>query len=122
MDAKHFVEPIDLGKAVELANLIIENSSHAVKWIHMPVPANRDDAEYFQPLVSLKRRPGTELYLGLVHATDGVDGTVRRMRAASRFVSDFGIATECGIARARTVKLVRQIMQIHADAARAFPS
>jgi len=121
MDAQHFVEPIDLGKAVELANLIVKSSSHAVTWLHMPVPANRDDAAYFEPLTSLNRRPGTELYLGLVHASDGVEGTVRRMRAASRFVPDFGIATECGIARARTPSVVRQIMQVHADAARAFP-
>ena len=121
MDAKHFIEPADLGKAVELANLITESSSHAVNWLHMPVPANRDDAAYFEPLAKLGRGAGTELYLGLVHASDGVEGTVRRMRAASRFVSDFGIATECGIARARTVKLVRQIMQVHAAAAREFP-
>ena len=121
MDAKHFVEPIDLGKAVELANLIVESSSHSVTWLHMPVPANRDDAAYFAPIARLKRGPATELYLGLVHASDGVEGTVRRMRAASEFVADFGIATECGIARARTPKLVRQIMQVHADAARAFP-
>jgi hypothetical protein len=33
MDAKHFIEPADLGKAVELANLIVESSSHVVKWI-----------------------------------------------------------------------------------------
>jgi hypothetical protein len=30
MDAKHFIEPADLGKAVELANLIV-SSSHVVK-------------------------------------------------------------------------------------------
>ena len=121
MDAKHFVEPNDLGKVVELANLITDSSSHSVNWLHMPVPANRDDAAYFAPLTGLKRRPETELYLGLVHAADGVDGTVRRMRAASHVVRDFGIATECGFARARTPQLVRQIMQVHADAVRAFP-
>jgi hypothetical protein len=80
MDAKHFVEPLDLGKAVELANLITHSSSHPVQWLHMPVPAGRDDAAYFEPLAKLERRAGTELYLGLVHACDGVDGTVRRMR------------------------------------------
>jgi hypothetical protein len=120
MDAKHFIEPVDLGKAVELANLIVESSSHAVKWLHMPVPADRDDAAYFAPLAKLRRGTDTELYLGLVHASDGVDGTVRRMHTVSRFVSDFGIATECGIGRARTLKQVREIMQVHAEAAHAF--
>ena len=120
MDAKHFIEPLNLGKSVELANLITSSSSHPVKWLHMPVPANRSDAAYFEPLAQLQRAPDTELYLGLVHASDGVDGTVRRMQAASQFVRDFGIATECGIGRARTPEMVLGIMQVHAGAARAF--
>ncbi len=120
MDAKHFVEPADLGKAVELANLILENAGRTVNWIHMPVPMDRADAAYFAPLRSLKRDPSTELYLGLVHAKDGVEGTVRRMKTASAFVQGFGIATECGIGRARTRELAREIMRVHAGAAQAF--
>jgi hypothetical protein len=121
MDAKHFVEPANLGKAVELANLIIESSKHPVNWMHMPVPADRDDAAYFEPLKNLRRSDVTELYLGLVHAGDGVEGAVRRMRAAAGTVGDFGIATECGMGRARTTEQARRLMQIHADAARALP-
>jgi hypothetical protein len=121
MDAKHFIEPADLTKAVELANLIIDAAGRSVTWIHMPVPLDRDDAAYFAPLKELKRSPGMELYLGLVHAVDGVDGTVRRMKAASGVVSDFGIATECGIGRARTPELARSVMEVHAGAARSFP-
>ena len=120
MDAKHFVEPADLGKAVELANLIIANAGRTVYWIHMPVPMDRADEAYFAPLKNLKRGPSTELYLGLVHAKDGVEGTVRRMKTASVFVQDFGIATECGIGRARTRELAREIMRVHAGAAQAF--
>ena len=116
MDAKHFVEPLDLGKAVSLANLIVASAGRRVNWIHMPVPANRDDAAYFAPLKELKLS-GAELYLGLVHGTDGAQGTIRRMQAARAVMSDFGIATECGIGRARTPELAREIMQVHADAA-----
>jgi hypothetical protein len=122
MDAKHFVEPIDLTKAVELANLIIAAAGRPVNWIHMPVPSDRSDRAYFAPLAQLQRTSGTELYLGLVHPQDGVDGAVRRMRAASGVTGDFGIATECGIARSRTTELVRSIMEIHAGAAKSFPS
>jgi hypothetical protein len=122
MDAKHFVEPKDLTKAVELANMIIAVAVRAVNWIHMPVPMDRSDRAYFAPLAQLDRRPGMELYLGLVHSQDGVDGTVRRMRGASEVTGDFGIATECGISRARTPELVRSIMEIHAGAAKTFPS
>ena len=35
-------------------------------------------------------------YLGLVHRTDGLDGARRRLAAAKKVVTDFGIATECG--------------------------
>jgi len=44
------------------------------------------------------------------------------MKAASAFVRNFGIATECGIGRARTRELARRIMAIHAEAAAAFSS
>lgn len=120
MDAKHFIEPVDLAKAVELANLITSNAGRPVNWIHMPVPIDRSDAAYFAPLKDLKRGPQAELYLGVVHAKDGVEGTVRRMKSASAFVTDFGIATECGIGRARTPQQAREIMQVHAGAAKAF--
>jgi len=120
MDAKHFVQPIDLRKTVELVNLIAASVNHPISWIHMPVPADRSDAAYFEPLTDLKRGPRTEIYLGLVHSGDGVDGALKRMRAASAFVKDFGIATECGISRARTRETVRALMQIHAAAAQAF--
>jgi methionine synthase II (cobalamin-independent) len=117
MDAKHFVEPLDLAKAVSLANLLMAVSGRTVNWIHMPVPISRDDTDYFAPLQGLQRSRDTELYLGLVHAKDGVAGTVRRMQTARRFVQDFGIATECGIGRSRTPELVRELMRIHASAA-----
>jgi methionine synthase II (cobalamin-independent) len=120
MDAKHFIQPQDLGKAVELANLISASVAHPLAWIHMPVPADRADRAYYEPLRKLKRGARTELYLGLVHTDDGVAGTVQRMRAAHEFVSDFGIATECGISRARTPEKVRALLQLHAAAARAY--
>ena len=117
MDAEHFAQPEDTRKAVELGNLITESVGRAVNWIHLPAPADRDDEEYYKPLAELERGPETELYIGLVHAGDGVDGTRRRMEAASKTVEDFGIATECGIARVRTRELVEQLIRIHAEAA-----
>ena len=56
-----------------------------------------------------------ELYLGVVHAADGADGTRKRIAAASKYVTNFGIATECGIARARTPGLVKSLIDIHAE-------
>jgi len=117
LDAKHFVEPLDAGKLVEVANALTATVSRPITYIHMPVPVDRADDAYFQPLGNLRLSPGTELYLGLVHA-DGVEATQKRIEAASKDVSDFGIATECGMARQRTPELVRKLLEIHAGASR----
>ena len=52
---KHFVEPIDASRLVEMANVIIKrfNEIHHVRWIHMPVPKGRSDAASFEPLKEL---------------------------------------------------------------------
>jgi hypothetical protein len=63
----------------------------------------------------LKLGAGTELYLGVVHARDGVEGTKARMAAARRYAPEFGIATECGMARARSDATVRELLRIHAE-------
>lgn len=117
LDAKHFVEPEDAGKAVSLANLIIESAGRTVNWIHLPVPIERSDDAYFAPLKDLKSGAKTELYIGLVHGKDGVEGTKKRIAAAKKFVKDFGIATECGIARVRTPEAIRDLLRVHAGAA-----
>lgn len=116
-EAKHFVEPLDATKMVELANLIVANVPRPIAYVHMPVPIDRDDEAFYAPLAQLRLPAGTELYLGLVHVRDGVAGTRRRMAAARRFVRDFGIATECGIARSRTPDLVRETLRVTAAAA-----
>ena len=68
--------------------------------MHLLVPIERDDDAYFAPLASLELPVGTELYLGLVHREDGAEGARRRIETASRFVPEFGVATECGIGQA----------------------
>jgi len=116
-DARHFVEPLDAGKLVEIANRFTETVGRPISYIHMPVPIDRSDDAYFAPLRELRLSPGTELYLGLVHA-DGVDATNQRIAAAAKYCGDFGIATECGIARKRTRDLVRRLLEIHAGTSR----
>jgi methionine synthase II (cobalamin-independent) len=114
-EAKHFVEPVDAGKLTEFANLLASTVDRPIAYIHMPVPIDRSDDAYFQPLRNLTLLPQTELFLGLVHS-DGVDATRKRIEAAARYVPDFGIATECGMARGRTPQLVRTLLHIHAAA------
>lgn len=65
----------------------------------MPVPKDRDDDAYFEPLSQLLPELGqTELYLGLVHEHD-LEGTQRRIRTAERHVPRFGLSTQCGLGR-----------------------
>jgi len=113
MDAKHMVQPKDASKLVELANDIFRTVERPVTYIHFPVPIDRADDAYFKPLADLKLPAGTELYLGVVHAQDGIEGTRRRIAAAQRYVKDFGVASECGIARSRNVGLVNRFLDVY---------
>jgi len=72
---KHFKEPEDTGKLVEVANALSAGLRRPIKWIHLPVPRNRLDAAYYGLLRHLRLHPETELYLGVVHVSDGVEGT-----------------------------------------------
>ena len=109
---RHFKEPADATKLVDIANALSASLGRPLNWIHVPVPRDRVDDAYYAPLAELLLRPETELYLGLVHLTDGVDGTARRMEAARRFVSGFGIATECGWGR-RAPATIPDLLRIH---------
>ena len=113
--AKHFIEPIDSGKMVEVANALTQNAGHTIAYIHMPVPISRIDDEYYRPLRDLALSPDTEVYLGVVHAADGAEGTRKRIAVASRYLPDFGIASECGIARARKTDVVQRLLSIYAE-------
>lgn len=113
--AKHFVEPVDAARMVEFANALSRSIEHSLAYIHMPVPAGRNDDAFHRPLRDLKLAAGTELFLGVVHAKDGVEGTKSRIATARRYAPKFGIATECGMARARSEETVRALLQVHAE-------
>src|SRR5215469_12780948 len=113
-EAKHFVELADAGKLTEFANLLASVIDRPITYVHMPVPIDRSDEEYFRPLRELSLSPTTELFLGLVHA-DGSEATRKRIETAVKYLPDFGIATECGMARCRTPELVRTLLNIHAE-------
>ncbi len=114
---KHIVEPADTGSAVLFSNAISDGVSRVVDWIHLPVPRDRGDDEYFVPMADLKLRSDTELYLGLVHLTGGLEATQNRIAAAERHTEEFGIATECGFGR-RDPATIPELLKLHADAAR----
>jgi hypothetical protein len=116
MGHRHLVEPRDTGLMVEFANLLTARIERTISWLHMPVPRDRDDDEYFAPLSDLNMSPLTELYLGLIHLTDGVEGAQRRMAAAARVVSHFGVAAECGLGR-RSPDTIPALLALHREVA-----
>ena len=113
---KHVIEPADMGDMVDVANRLSADIARSIALIHMPVPRDRADDAYFAPLARLRLKPETELCLGLVHYTDGVDGTRRRLQTAERHVRDFSVATECGFGR-RDPATIPELLRIHAEIA-----
>jgi hypothetical protein len=109
---KHLVEPKDTALMVEIGNGLVAASRRQMTWLHVPVPRNRDDDAYFAPLRNLRLKPGTEFYLGLVHRTDGIEGAKRRLAAAKKVISDFGVAAECGLAR-RPRETIPELLALH---------
>ncbi len=116
MGHKHFFEPLDTRLMTDLANRISEGVTRSIQWIHMPVPRDRDDKKYFQPLSDLKLKDETRLFLGLLHYTDGLEGALKRTAAASASISGFGVATECGLGR-RDPESIPHLLELHSQAA-----
>lgn len=112
----HFVEPDDAAILTKIANGVAQRLSRPLNWVHLPVPSARTDAEYFSPLANLALAPQTELYLGLLHVTDGEEGARKRIAAAFGSVAAFGVATECGFGR-RPAESIPELMRMHATLA-----
>jgi hypothetical protein len=111
---KHIIEPRDLSNIVPLANAVARRIHRPLNWVHMPVPIDRDDAPYFAALRDLRLADDTELYLGLVHLADGVEGGRRRIAAAAQARGRFGIATECGF-RYVAANDVPELLKLHRE-------
>lgn len=113
---KHVVEPPDMGDMIEFANCLARQVRRPIQLLHMPVPRDRSDDAYFVPLERLALAPETEICLGLVHHTDGVEGTMTRLRAAQKHIEPFAIATECGFGR-RDPATIPELLRIHREVA-----
>ena len=113
---QHFVQPGDMSVLATLTGQVIAGLRRPLDWVHMPVPRDRDDDAYFAPLQRLRLPADTELFLGLIHATDGMDGARRRIAAAQRWAPPFGVATECGLGR-RPPESIPALLGLHRAAA-----
>ena len=113
---QHFVQPGDMSVLATLTGQVIAGLRRPLDWVHMPVPRDRDDDAYFAPLQRLRLPADTELFLGLIHASDGMDGARRRIAAAQRWAPPFGVATECGLGR-RPPESIPALLGLHRAAA-----
>ena len=116
-DGRPVVVPQDASVLRDLANYLAASVQRRIDWIHMPVPADRDDEVFFAPLGGLRLHPRTRIYLGLIHALDGVEGARRRIAAARRVLPQFGVATPCGMGRMDPV-IIPALLDLHRDVAR----
>src|SRR6185437_14852214 len=105
----------DAGIMVEMTNAVSTGVRRPIQFFHLPVPKGRTDDAYFAPLEKLKLKPGTELYLGLVHHNDAM-GDAQRLAAARRHARVDGVGTECGMARGDPARLP-ELLKSHARTA-----
>jgi hypothetical protein len=96
---QHFHEPTDAGVMVKMVNAMLAATRRRLDWVHLPVPIDRTDGAFFAPLSDLALPGGTELFMGVVHLRDGVNGAVGRIKAAQTYLDRFGVACECGMGR-----------------------
>ncbi len=99
MNNRHWKEPDDLGMCVKVSNAIAEQVARRIDFIHMPVPVDRGDNAFYAPLEKLALPSDTEVVLGLVHDSQGIDENLSRVKVARSHLDTFSISTECGLGR-----------------------
>jgi hypothetical protein len=121
VEEQHFVQPKDAGNLAAFLRGLLSAAPRRIDFVHLPVPVERDDAEYFVPLQDVRVPEGTDVYLGLVHHEDGVEGAERRIAAARTALPRFGIATECGFGRGPAER-TGPLLDLHRKIAEAHPA
>lgn len=114
-NGRHSIEPSSTRDAVIMANRVatLLGASRRIDLIHLPVPIDRDDDDYFRPLRSIALPPATRIALGLLHIEDGEEGTRRRIAVARRHLDTFSIGTECGLSHVAKDRVI-DTLRLHA--------
>ena len=101
----------DSAQVTRLAGAIIASTDREPAFVHVPVPADRHDADYYSPLANLGLWPSMDVYLGLVHEGDDVEAAWRRLYAATCVLGRVGIAPACGTDPAVVRPVIEQLLQ-----------
>jgi hypothetical protein len=107
----------DLRVHVDYANALARKVKRSIAYFHLPTTpefAGKD----FEPLRGLELAPETKLFLGLIHAEDGLEGARRRVRAAQAVLPDFGVGHFCGLRQLGAgPETVEPMLELHRDVA-----
>jgi hypothetical protein len=90
-------QPRDLTGSVILLNAAVAASGRRVDFLHLPTLGSAEDA-FFAPLQDL-RADDARVYLGAIHHMHAADGLRRQLRAARKFLRQFGVSAPCGFGR-----------------------
>jgi hypothetical protein len=91
--------PRDASTIVAVSNGLSRHVTRRIDAIQAATVAAWTKRAHWQPLADLALEPGTEFYLGLLHAEDGAHGAAIRAALAAEFLPEFGLSTECGLGR-----------------------
>jgi hypothetical protein len=120
LNHEHFRDPADLATSVAMTNAATRVSPRPINFVQMSVPRPRSDDRFFEPLRDLQMGDAT-LYAGLVHYTDGVEGSINRLNTLKRhFTGPIGVSTECGMGRRPRNQVLSRLLEIHREVAAAI--
>lgn len=106
---------------VDWCNALYRKIFRSITYIHFPtIPEH--GVHDFEPLRRLDLQSSTKLFLGVLHAPDGIAGARRRIAAAAQIRADFGIASFVASGNPVVRKEARphtpdKILQLNAEAA-----
>lgn len=86
----------DNAVVVDTVNAVASRVERPIGYFHVPTVPEHDGAD-FAPLGDLRLAPDTQVFLGVIHQSDGLEGAKRRIAAAAAFLPDFGVASFCGL-------------------------
>jgi hypothetical protein len=92
-------QPSDLSGSVLLLNAAVAASGRRVEFIHLPTLGSAADA-VFAPLKDLQAA-GARVYLGAIHHMHDQAGLADQLRAAKKYLGEFGLSAPCGFGRAQ---------------------
>jgi methionine synthase II (cobalamin-independent) len=113
---KHWKEP-DLALMADFTNAVTARLGRTLDYVHMPIPRDWKDTSDYAALERFILPAETQVFLGLLHMTDGVEGAKTRIAAAREHLRSFGVSTSCGLGR-RDPAILDPLLSLHAEAAR----